>query len=227
MTSIYHKKSLKQLRTIAFERGLMDSDELKKSANHWRTYFIWWKWERWCWGCSRVKNWTRSRLSETARASMSTELSDDNSEKLQLLILQLQIEQIQLQQMQLSGSNSGSVSIVKSVTDASVISRMKNRLPVMTRDCDVTSYFTNFERCMELHDITDQNVSMLNVCPWYWIRVQRQCIVSWLTIKRNYTRQQSRYWSIRSEIPVIIIWKNWHLWHAQVTIVIHCFSINC
>jgi len=82
MTSIYHKKSLKQLRTIAFERGLMDSDELKKSANHWRTYFIWWKWERWCWGCSGVKRWTRR---ETAKAFMSTELSRDNSDKFRFI----------------------------------------------------------------------------------------------------------------------------------------------
>jgi hypothetical protein len=38
-----------------------------------------------------------------------------------------------------------------------VISQLKNRLPVMSEDSDIMSFFTNFERCLELNGVFDKD----------------------------------------------------------------------
>jgi hypothetical protein len=67
--------------------------------------------------------------------------------------LQLEIEQIKLQELKLSRNGSASRN-----SDANVISQLKNRLPVMSPESDIKSFFTNFERCLELNGVFDKDV---------------------------------------------------------------------
>ena len=39
-----------------------------------------------------------------------------------------------------------------------MISQLKNRLPAMSPDSDIMSFFTNFERCLELNGVFDKDV---------------------------------------------------------------------
>ena len=153
MATVYDKKTLKQLRALAQERGIDVSGLKKADLVHEHVSFD-------------VNNIPEEEdLTELGNMDEEVQFSTVElpagktvveSEQVQLLKLQLEIEQTKLQQLKLASN--GSASTVSGNSDVNVISQLKNRLPVMSPDSDIMSFFTNFERCLELNGVFDKDV---------------------------------------------------------------------
>jgi len=156
MSSLYVKKTLKQLKALALERGIeyqglkkaeiidelvvFDENDVEDSE----VVIV-----------NKIVA-TKKNAPEVGYPNIEVPAGKADSEQMLMLKLQLQIEETKLKQMQL-GSN-GQNAIVGQSSDVNVISQLKNRLPVMPQDGDIMNFFANFERCMELNDVFDKNI---------------------------------------------------------------------
>jgi hypothetical protein len=78
--------------------------------------------------------------------------SSRESEQITALKLQLEIAKLQLQKAQL-GQSSGQTTVAQGQVDRFDLTGIKSRLPVMSQNCDVLSFFTGFECTLQINAV--------------------------------------------------------------------------
>ena len=82
-------------------------------------------------------------------------VDDSTAVQMRMLEMRLQIAQTELKQAQLGQRQSG---MANADTSGVNLASIRSRLPSMQSNCDIIAFFTNYERTLQLNDITDDAV---------------------------------------------------------------------